>query len=395
MSPAANSFVIDTATPPIPEARAWLERYDGRHGSILNLSQAAPGSAPPSDMLAALGRAAADPTTATYGPILGEMALREVYAAQTGAMYGARISIDEIAITTGCNQAFITALLAVAKAGDAVMLPEPWYFNHQMTLQMLGYRVVPLPCRSEAGFVPDLAEARALLAKTPCKVIVLVTPNNPTGAIYAPDVIRGFASLANEHGAWMILDETYRDFLDTAGAKPHDLFNAPELAAHVLQLYSFSKSYAMPGHRLGALRAPVGLMPEIAKVLDCLQICAPRVGQAALIWAIPSLASWREANRAEIVTRANAFTAEIVGEMGRSTGWAIHSIGAYFAYVAHPFGATPAQDIARRLAETVGILALPGTFFGGPDQSRYLRVAFANADSQALAGLARRLQALA
>jgi aspartate/methionine/tyrosine aminotransferase len=388
MLPAANPLVVDTATPPIPEARAWLERYDGRHGPILNLSQAAPGSPPPPEVLAALGRAASDPATALYGPILGDAALREVYAAHTSELYNASINADEIAITTGCNQAFIVALLAVAKAGDAVMLPEPWYFNHHMTLQMLGYRLVPLPCRAENGFVPDVAEARDLLRRTPCKAIVLVTPNNPTGAIYPSEALRAFAGLAAESGTWLMLDETYRDFLDTAGATPHDLFSTPEFAARLLQLYSFSKSYAMPGHRLGALRVPAQLMPEIAKVLDCLQICAPRVGQAALINAIPSLAVWREANRAEIVARAKVFTAE----MADSNGWAVRSIGAYFAYVAHPVAGVSAQDVARRLAEQAGVLALPGTFFGGPGQSGFLRVAFANADRPALAGLAQRLQ---
>jgi aspartate/methionine/tyrosine aminotransferase len=391
MPPSANPLVVDTATPPIPEARAWLERYDGRHGPILNLSQAAPGEPPPPEMLAALARAAADPQTATYGAILGEMALRETYAISTGDLYGVAIDPAEIAITTGCNQAFIAAVMAIAKAGDAIMLPEPWYFNHQMTLQMLGYRLVPLPCRAGNGFVPDLDEARALLVGTPCKAIVLVTPNNPTGAIYPAATIHAFAALAVEHGAWLMLDETYRDFLNEAGAKPHGLFAEPDLAANLIQLYSFSKAYAMPGHRLGALRAPAALMPEIAKVLDCLQICAPRVGQAALVTAIPALADWREANRVEIVQRATAFAAE----MTRSKGWAIRSIGAYFAYVAHPFATRQATDVTRQLAETTGILALPGTFFGGPSQSGFLRVAFANADRPSLFGLAQRLQMIA
>ncbi len=386
--PAANPLVVDTGTPPIPEARAWLDHYDGRHGPILNLSQAAPGSPPPPQMLAALGRAAADPATATYGAILGETALREVYAAHTGHVYGAEIAPAEIAITTGCNQAFFAALMAVAKAGDAVMLPEPWYFNHQMTLKMLGYVIVPLPCRADNGFVPDIAEARALLARTPCKAIVLVTPNNPTGAIYPTATLRAFAGLAVETRTWLMLDETYRDFLNAAGARPHDLLSTPDYAALIVQLYSFSKSYAVPGHRLGALRAPVQLMPEITKVLDCLQICAPRVGQIALTDAIPSLSLWREANRAEIVARAASFAAEMAG----SNGWAIRSIGAYFAYVAHPFGAMAAREVARRLAERAGILALPGTFFGGSGQNGFLRVAFANADQAALVGLARRLQ---
>lgn len=391
MLPAANPFVIDTGTPPIPEARAWLDVYDGRHGPVLNLSQAAPGSPPPPEVLEALARAAADPATSTYGPILGEDALRTAYAKHTSYMYGAEVPSKEIAITTGCNQAFIVAVLAVAKAGDAILLPEPWYFNHQMTLQMLGIRLVPLPCRAENGFVPDIAEARDLMRRDRCKALVMVTPNNPTGAIYSPSVVRAFGDLAVESGAWLVLDETYRDFLNAEGTRPHDLLADKSLAAHVIQLYSFSKSYAMPGHRIGALRAPAALMPEIVKILDCLQICAPRVGQMALAGAIATLAAWREANRADIVARARAFERALAN----SSGWMIRSIGAYFAYVEHPFPAANAAHIAKRLAETAGVLALPGTFFGGASQDRYLRFAFANVGAASLAGIDLRLAVIA
>lgn len=388
MPPAANPRVVDTGSPPIPEARVWLSRYAGGCGPILNLSQAAPGSPPPAAFLAALGRAAADPATASYGPILGETALREAYADDLAAAYGFPASPAEIAITTGCNQAFLVALMTVAQAGDAVMLPEPWYFNHQMTLQMLGYRIVPLPCRAEHGFVPDPAEAAEILRRTPCKAIVLVTPNNPTGAIYPPDTLSAFARLAIAADAWLLLDETYRDFLNERGARPHGLLAEREFADRVLQLYSFSKSYAMPGHRIGALRAPLPLMAQVEKVLDCVQICPPRAGQVAVTDAIGGLAAWREANRAEIVTRSRAFAAELAG----CNGWAIRSIGAYFAYVAHPFHDTAADEVAKSLAEQTGILTLPGTFFGSARQNGFLRVAFANADCAALAGLGARLR---
>jgi aspartate/methionine/tyrosine aminotransferase len=388
--PVANRHVIDTGTPPIPEAGAWLTRYQGGQGPALRLSQAAPGLPPPSAMLTRLADAAGNPASTTYGPICGEPDLVEIYAGHISEIYRAPIPAAEIAITTGCNQAFIVALMAIAKAGDAVVLPEPWYFNHQMTLQMFGIECRPLPCRAEHGFVPDVAEARAAIARGRVRAIVLVTPNNPTGAIYPPAVIMAFAELARETGCWLILDETYRDFLTAAGARPHALFNTAELAANIVQLYSFSKSYALPGHRIGALRAPPALMPQINKILDCLQICAPRVGQMALTWAIPNLAAWREANRADIVDRANAFKETIRS----SRGWMIRSIGAYFAYVEHPFGGVPAQHVAQRLAEQCGILALPGTFFGGATQSPYLRLAFANADCATIAGVGARLAAL-
>jgi aspartate/methionine/tyrosine aminotransferase len=390
VSPSANRCVIDTGSPPIPEAGTWLARYAGAHGPALRLSQAAPGLPPPVEMLEQLASAAGDHGTASYGAIAGDPDLLPVYAAHVSAVYRAVIGPDEIAITTGCNQAFLVAVLAVAQAGDAVLVPEPWYFNHQMTLRILGIECRALPCRAEDHFVPDLDTARAAIARGRVRAIVLVSPNNPTGAIYAPATIRAFAVLAREAGCWLILDETYRDFLNQPDLPPHAVLADADLAACLIQLYSFSKSYAIPGHRLGALRAPRCLMPEIGKVLDCLQICAPRVGQRALIWAIPELAKWRESNRAMIVERAETFRQT----MAETDGWRIRSSGAYFAYVEHPFAGVPAALVAQRLAEQSGILVLPGTFFGGTSQDRYLRFAFANADSETLAGVGSRVAAL-
>lgn len=384
---AANQLVVDTGTPPIPEARAWLTAYDGRAGAPMNLSQAAPGTPPPPSMMDRLAVAAADPTTTAYGPITGDADLTERYAAHIGEIYGSSISPGEIAITTGCNQAFFIALMAVAKAGASVLLPEPWYFNHQMTLQMLGIDAIPLPCHPQDAFVPDVEHARKLI-RPDTRAIVLVTPNNPTGAIYSPAIIASFAKLAAETKCWLIVDETYRDFMDEAASRPHALFADASLRSHTIQLYSFSKSYAMPGHRLGALVAPRALMPEVTKILDCLQICAPRVGQKALVWAIDGLAEWREQNRRLILDRATAFRTAIATS---NNPWSISSIGAYFAYVRHPYRATPAVDIARRLAIEAGVLVLPGTYFGGPAQTDHLRFAFANAERDDIAGIAQRL----
>lgn len=179
-----NPLVADTGSPPIPEAKAWLARYDGAHGPVVDLSQAVPGHPPPEAFLARLGEAARTAEAARYGAILGDAPLREAYAADVAARYGAPIAADEVAITAGCNLAFVIAAMLVAKAGDAVVLPTPWYFNHAMTLRMLGIEARALPARAEAGFVPDPADAEPLLADGRARALVLVTPNNPTGAVY-------------------------------------------------------------------------------------------------------------------------------------------------------------------------------------------------------------------
>ncbi|MCP8940651.1 aminotransferase [Alsobacter sp. SYSU M60028] len=384
-----NPHLADTGSPPIPEAQAWLRRYEGARGPLLDLSQAVPGYPPHDDMLARLAAAAGDAACAGYGPIVGDAQLREAYAAHVSELYGARVDAGEVAITAGCNQAFFVAMIALARAGDAVLLPSPWYFNHQMTLAMLGVEARALPCRAEAGFVPDPDEAeRRIDART--RAIVLVTPNNPTGAIYPPHVIQRFAELCRRRGLWLVLDETYRDFMPGEGDVPHALFADPAWRDSVVGLYSFSKSYCIPGHRIGAITAGAKLGAEIAKVLDCMQICAARPGQAALAWAIPALAEWREANRQEIAARAAAFEAAVAA----APGWRVDSVGAYFAYLAHPFPGLAASRVGERLAAERGVLGLPGSYFG-PGQDTHLRIAFANADRARIALLPERLAGFA
>ncbi len=379
-----NPLLVDTATPPIPEAQSWTRRYDGKRGPLIDLSQAVPGYPPHPDLLSGLSRAAGEARAAGYGAITGDPDLREAYAAHVSSVYGAKLVAGEIAITAGCNQAFFVAMIALAKAGDAVMLPTPWYFNHEMTLHMLGIEARPLPCLAAAGFVPDPAEAERLIDGR-VKALVLVTPNNPTGAVYPSEVIAEFAALCRRKNVALVLDETYRDFLAGPGDRPHDLFADPAWSETVLGLYSFSKSYCIPGHRLGAITAGRAVLAEIGKILDCMQICPARAGQIALAPAIPALADWRERNRREIVARAAAFQKAIA-----PTSWRVDSVGAYFAYVAHPFPGQAASVVARALAEGRGVLGLPGSYFGAR-QETHLRIAFANADIEALGMLTDRL----
>ena len=380
-----NPRLIDTGTPPIPEAQAWLAAWSGPEAERIDLSQAVPGYPPHETMLRALAEAAGTRAAASYGSIYGDAALRAAYAAHLSAIYGAPLAAGQTMITSGCNQAFVIAAMALAKAGDAIILPAPWYFNHDMALTMLGIETRALPCRAAHGFVPDVADAEKLIDRN-VKAIVLVTPNNPTGAIYPPHLIQAFYELCARHKIALILDETYRDFLPDGVSAPHQLFADPQWGQTLISLYSFSKSYCIPGHRMGAIIASESWAGEIGKILDTLQICPQRAAQMALVPAIESLSAWREENRREINRRAEAFGVA----MAACSGWDVVSVGAYFSYVRHPFAAD-ARQVAEYLARERGVLVLPGAYFGD-ESGRFMRVAFANADRAKLAALPERLQ---
>jgi aspartate/methionine/tyrosine aminotransferase len=383
-----NPDLLETGSPPIPEALAWLSAYDGAHGPAIKLSQAAPGHLPPITLRMALASAAGSDEACRYGDIFGEMPFREAFANVTNALYDGDVSAANIAITPGCNQAFFSVLMSIAKAGDNVVLPVPYYFNHQMAAQMLGIGTKLLPCDPALGFVPEAAAAADLIdAKT--RAIILVTPNNPTGAVYPRETIAAFAKLAAERNIWLIIDETYRDFLPDEAGSPHELFSGFEQNQRVIGLYSFSKAYALPGHRLGAVIASKAFLAQIAKVLDTLQICPVRTAQIALTEEMDDLGDWLSANRRMINQRARAFRSAMAG----APQFRIERIGAYFAYMRHGFGSHGAEDVAKALATQFGVLALPGNWFG-PSQQQHLRFAFANADAETLGEAAIRMAKL-
>jgi aspartate/methionine/tyrosine aminotransferase len=382
----SNSLVARLSPPPIPSVVAWGREYKGQKGPLIDLSQAVPGYPAHPEMLRLLGETAAQQAMTGYGPIEGEPALRKAYAAHVAELYGADISAGNIHITAGCNQAFMCAAIALAGAGDTVALTNPFYFNHDTTLSMLGIGRRLVGCDSAAGFLPDLGSAEAALAAG-AKMLAVVTPNNPTGAVYPPGLLHALFMLCRKYGAWLVVDETYRDFLSEDHGRPHALLSEPGWEDTLVLLYSFSKSFCIPGHRLGAITAGPRLIAEIAKVMDNMQICAPRSAQVAVASALPVLADWRAGNRLEIARRADALRLAFSG----LAGWEIAAIGAYFAFVRHPLADRSSSEVAEDLARERGVVCIPGAYFG-EGQERYLRLAFANADVASIGLLPDRLR---
>lgn len=385
-----NPAIAATFAPPVMEARRWLQGMTfPPDRPLLNVSQAAPVEPPPEPLRAAIAQASLDrPEAHLYGPVLGNPDLRAALAAEFGSAYGGHVAPEQVAITQGCNQAFCATIATLAGAGDEVILPTPWYFNHKMWLDMQGIRAVPLPCG--ADMLPDPGHAARLIGPA-TRAIVLVTPNNPSGAEYPADLVRGFYDLAARHGLALILDETYRDF-DSRSGPPHDLLTLPDWDRTVVQLYSFSKAYRLTGHRVGALIASVNRMVQIEKFLDAVAISTSQLGQIGALWGLTHLRDWLAGERAEILSR-RAATTEALSDL---PGWRLKSAGAYFAWVEHPFD-IGSPDLARRMLREISVLALPGTMFMASDDpagARHLRLAFANVDRGGIVELARRLASL-
>ena len=311
-------------------------------------------------------------------------------ATQWSAAYGASLTADNVAITSGCNQAFAAAISAIAQSGDEVLLPAPWYFNHKMWLDMAGVTARAIP--TDAQLLPDPEATRALITER-TRAISLVTPNNPAGVEYPPELVLAFFKLAQETGIKLIVDETYRDFHSQTGA-PHGLFQQADWDQTLIHLYSFSKAFRLTGHRVGALISSPDLLAEAEKFLDTVAICPNQIGQFSALWGLRSLTEWLAGERFEILARRA--TIEVEMPALEAKGWTLKGCGAYFAYLEHPF--EMASDVlAQKLVEEAGILALPGTMFMPENDvagQQHLRIAFANVDATGIAELFTRLKAL-
>lgn len=390
-SAAFNPNLAAVAAPPVMEARRWVaETKFPAERPLLNLSQAAPVDPPPESLRRAMADTLLREAEAhLYGPVLGDPALRERVAAEWSEIYGGEIEASDVAITAGCNQAFCAAVATLAAPGDGVMLPVPWYFNHAMWLGMSGVEAQPLPCGD--GMLPDPEDAARRI--TPAtRALTLVTPNNPTGAEYPPDLIEAFFDLCAERGIALILDETYRDFHSDDGP-PHRLFERADWRERLIHLYSFSKVYRLTGHRTGAIVAGAARLAAAEKFLDTVTICAPRTGQLGALHGLEHLRQWVAGERAEILARRAALQGVFAK---RLPDWQLLGAGAYFAYVEPPYD-IPSPELCRRLVAEQSLLFLPGTMFtpGSEDWggSRQIRIAFANADAAGLATMGERLAA--
>lgn len=225
---------------------------------------------------------------------MGEVAFRQALSVEINTQYrlesappASRVGSDDIGITTGCNMAFLAVLMVLCPPGSSILLPLPAYFNITMSCSLQNVNPVYIPSLPDDGFKPSLSAARKLLSKDrnsdaseddkgegkkegSIRMIVLISPNNPTGAVYTPHELKGWYDLAEEFGVALLLDETYRDFVedmsgDDEGAvngeagvsrargrgKPHGLFEIDGWRRRLISISSMSSECCF-GHLHGS-----------------------------------------------------------------------------------------------------------------------------------------------
>jgi hypothetical protein len=374
--------VIDS---PITQVGRWKEAA-AADLPLIDVSQAAPTYPPAQELRDHIATQARSPATANYTDQQGILPLRKALARSLTVDYDAPVAVENVAVTAGCNQAFCLAMLALTDPGDEVIMPLPTYFNHDMWLR--SQDVAPVYLEPGPDMTPDPAEAAAAVTDR-TRAIVLVTPNNPTGAVYPPALIESFFELARDRGLALVIDETYREFRDDS-EPPHTLFSRPDWSDTLIHLYSFSKAYCMAGYRIGCMATNPALLRETLKIADCVALCPSHIGQLAARYCLEYLDAWKRKYRRTVRDRV-AYAARRLREA--DTGFDVVSSGGYFVYLRHPFTDRSSASVGRSLAEDNGILCLAGSMFG-PGQDRYLRLAFANVDLPVIDEFVERLERL-
>src|SRR5205807_6713610 len=188
----------------------------------------------------------------------------------------------------GSAMAFLNAVLATADPGDEILILSPFYFNHEMAIDIAGCRAVVAP--TDENYQPNLpAIESAITART--RAIVTISPNNPTGAVYSKSTLTSINALCRRRGIYHIADEAYEYF--TYGDATH--FSPPSIPGsedYTMGLYSLSKAYGMAGWRIGYMVIPAHLEESIKKIQDTNLICPPILNQLAATAALSAGRAW-------------------------------------------------------------------------------------------------------
>ena len=335
----------------------------------ISLGQGVVHYGPPQEALDAARDALADPATHGYADGNGNRDLVELIEDKL------RLDNDidcrrgsRVMVTAGGNMAFVHAILAITEPGDDVILNVPFYFNHEMAVQMAGCRVVPV--RTDASYQLDVdAIQRAITPRT--RAILTVSPNNPTGAVYSESALRAVNRICAERGIFHISDEVYEYF--TYGAARHvspGSFAGAE--AHTISMYSLSKAYGFAGWRIGYMVYPERLYDAIAKVQDTILVCPPVISQAAAVAAMRVGRAYPARFVSGFAEMRDAVTAELRALEPRCV--VPPADGAFYCFMRVNARVNP-MDVAERLIRTHKVAVIPGDSFGMTGGC-YFRIAF-------------------
>jgi len=339
--------------PVIPIVGRWTAETPG----TISLGQGIVSYGPPPEVMDAVRSFGGTLGDHRYGPVEGLPELVSTLEAKLARENGITVRPDSrLLVTAGGNQAFVNAILAVTDPGDEVILPAPYYFNHEMAIVIAG--AVPIGVRTDREYQLDLdALAAAITPRT--RAIVTVSPNNPTGAVYPEAALRAVNALCRERGLFHIHDEAY-EYFTYAPARHFSPGSLPGAAGHTMSLYSLSKAYGMASWRIGYMVVPGVLAEAIHKIQDTLLICPPAASQRAALAALGVGAAYPR----RYLPQLDAMRHTIYEALhDPAVPCDVPAVAGAFYYLIRVHSALDSMTLVERLIREHKVAAIPGSAF--------------------------------
>lgn len=292
--------------------------------------------------------------------------LREAIAGLLKRDFNLDYTAEETMVTAGTQEGVMLCMLALVNEGDEVLLPQPRFTSYDTAVEMVGGKIVSIPTYEKDGFALSPAEIeKRITPKT--KVLVFITPNNPTGAVTPPDAVREIAEICKRHDIIVISDEIYAKLLFD-DAEHLSIGSLPGMKERTIIMNGFSKSHAMTGWRIGYLAAPKPFIDRLVEPRHTLSINAATPSQYAALAAITGPQEPVDAILKAYVERRTVLL-EGLSSLGFTYG---KPSGAFYAYTNVEASGLPATQFCERLLEEARIMVSPGMLFADPDD-RYVR----------------------
>jgi len=324
---------------------------------------------------------AIDENQTFYTHTQGLLSLREKLVAKLERVNGIRVTPDRIACGPGGVGAIAAVFGAVLESGDEVLLPDPGWPNTRLMLAWVGARGVFYPCAAAGGFQPDL-EALERLITPRTKLLLINSPNNPTGAVYPAGTVTRLVEIAQRHNLWLLSDECYDQIiLDGSWTSPASL--APD-DPRIASVFTFSKSYSMTGWRIGYVAGSADLIDTATKVLESNSSCVSTISQVAAEAALDGPQDCVTEMVAAYRHRRNV----VVDILREADMLVSEPTGAFYCMADISRSRLHARDFVFRLLREKGVSVAPGSAFG--DVALHaVRISLASSDADLREGVGR------
>ena len=371
------------------DAKAKALQAEGR--PVISYAAGEPDFATPANIVDAASRAVLDPKNYRYTPAVGLPELREAIAAKTLRDSGWAVPASQVIVTNGGKQAVYQSFATLLDPGDEVLLPSPYWTTYPEAVKLAGGVPVDVFAGADQGYLVTVEQLEA--ARTDrTKVLLFVSPSNPTGAVYSPAQTRAIGEWALEHGLWVIADEIYQNLVYD-GVRAVSIVEAvPELADRTILVNGVAKSYAMTGWRLGWMVGPTDVIKATGNLQSHLSSNVSNISQRAAIEALTGPQDQVELMRQSFDRRRRT----IVTELNKIDG--LHCPtpeGAFYVYpdvtglLGRTWGGvtpTTSLELADLILEQAEVAVVPGEAFG---PSGYLRLSYALGDDALIEGVSR------